>query len=251
MLAFFIFYLLQSRLKCHAERGENLFPYRWWTEGEGRVERGRWGEREEGGGLLLPLHNEWGEKPHICLWGFIHFILLFFRALEHGAFTPTNLSYCTWGGHCRPITTSHIHNSNRNPGPSNKPWNTRLRLEILSYFLSATWWMNNTYRTHLTQRMCLPDSCVTADMHVYVHAPKMYLCFIVCVFMHLCQYKWRNDRWPHYKDRNVKLNWAIGGVVRGGGGQRQEARSDEYITAALSLPISPPTHTNTHVCDCN
>lgn len=66
------------------------------VKAEGRMgwREGRWGERDrgEGGRLLLPLHNEWGEKPHIYCGGFIHFILLHSGGPEP---THTNLFYYT------------------------------------------------------------------------------------------------------------------------------------------------------------
>lgn len=64
-----------------------------------RLRGGRGGEREvrRGGGLLLPLHNEWGEKSHICCGGFIHFILLNIGAPELSAFIHKNLSCYTCG----------------------------------------------------------------------------------------------------------------------------------------------------------
>ena len=95
-----------------------------WREGgeEREQERERERERGEGGGLLLPLHNEWGEKSHICCGGFIHLILLHVGA-------PTSLctqncpailvgTYCVFM--CKSLIYMHpVEANNNNQIPKN------------------------------------------------------------------------------------------------------------------------------------
>lgn len=90
---------LNSSICCRADwsvmRREERICSR--TGGEQKVKaEGRTGwrernkERGEGGGLLLPLHNEWGEKSHICCGCFMRFMLLNVRAPELTTFIHMN-----------------------------------------------------------------------------------------------------------------------------------------------------------------
>ena len=183
----------QIEVSCRERRESvpvQVVNRRWRLRG-GRVERGRRGEKREWGGLLLPLHNEWGEMPHICCGGFNHFIQLYVWVPEPSSSLCKNVSFYICGDIALTINDAEAYNKH----------NLHIILTLTINPGRLALWVQNTQQLKL--RLCFSCSLyswvITRWEQMCKRATTMcaaYMCLCVFRHMQLCQYEWWANRQP-------------------------------------------------------